>query len=247
MLNRIWKFFKRNRIEVEEAVTPATEENHVDRLLMDFVEKSYERENEESESIWRTLPLFPVSFGFAVALLGYAIISAPAHFDCAYSLTINGLIILSALPFLPAFRWLWKMIRPRTYRYLPNDLEVLTYANSLRDYHRITAADEAELDQLVAKDLKSYFLTEWGEAASQNQANNQARSHARGRTAFYLMTCIALALLTNALILVGDKVGVLRIDEHVTGSSGGNTSANGGASGPASGRKADAPEAPVHR
>jgi hypothetical protein len=225
MLDPIWQFFGKARTNEQEAAPRAADENHVDQLLMDFVERSYERENEESDSIWRTLPLFPVSFGFAVALLGYAILSAPARFDDAYSRAINSLIILSALSFLPAFRWLWKMTRPRTYRYLPNDLEVLSYANSLREYHGVTAADETELDRRVAKDLKSYFLTEWAEAASRNQANNQARAHARGRTAFYLMTCIALALLTNVLILAGDKAGVLRTDKHVTRSSGGNASA----------------------
>jgi hypothetical protein len=183
----------------------STDENAVDSLLAEYSEKSYLREIDESEAIWRSLPLFPVTFGFAVALIGYALASAPNRPDNVFSWTVYGAIAISAVPFLPAFRWLWKTVRPKRFRYLPTDLEILDYSESLRKHHAAISAGQALVDTQVARDLRSYLLREWAAAATHNQAHNQSRSYARGRTIFYLMICIALALCTNALILVGSK------------------------------------------
>jgi hypothetical protein len=206
MIGFFFRLFRREPVQPPDA--PADhQENHVDKLLTGLAEKSYDRQNDESESLWRTLPLFPVTFGFAVALLGYAFVSAPSHLDRVFAWAVYVLISLSTLVFLPAFRWLWEMVKPKTFRYLPSDLEILGYANSLRDYHRASASDQAEVDSQVAADLSSYLLREWAAAATHNQRHNERRSYARGRTIFYLLICIALALSTNVLILVGNKFG----------------------------------------
>jgi hypothetical protein len=213
-----------------------------EEILYDFSEKSYERELQEGETIWRTMPLFPISFGFAVALIGYAWVSAPEPTNDLATWMIYLPISAPALLFFPAFRWLWKMVGLRTFRYLPDDLSILAYAQSLRDYYTITLGDATKVEEAVAFDLKAYLFGEWAAAASHNQAHNQERSYARGRTVFYLMACIALALLTNALILVGNKFGFQEAKEHAAQSAPG-----AGVSAPSPARAPNAAKAPIRR
>lgn len=229
----------KNRVKVaSEPSGQATAEE----ILQDFSEKSYERELQEEETIWRTMPLFPISFGFAVALIGYGWVSAPEPRNDLATWVLYLLISAPTLLFFPAFRWLWKMVGLRTFRYLPDDLSILNYAQSLRDYHTIMLGDAAKVEAAVASDLKAYLFSEWAAAASHNQAHNQERSYARGRTVFYLMACIALALLTNALILVSNKFGFQEAREHAAQSA---PAARSPAASPA--RTPNAAKAPIRR
>jgi len=167
--------------------------------------KSYEREIDESESIWRSLPLFTVSFGFAAALLNYLAAFARFEFQIWPVLTLL-LLLLPATAFGWAFRWFWDVIRIRTFRYVPSDIRVRKYADEMTGFYQLIGGTDKQIAHNVLKALKDFYYGELAEAASQNQKNNQSKAKARSLVAFWLTTGFALAFLSTAIILAHEKI-----------------------------------------
>jgi hypothetical protein len=175
--------------------------NQFDDLLFDLAEKAYERETEENDGMWRTLPVFAASFGFAVALLGYSYANAPPPARELVPIAVYGLVAIATASFVWSFRWFWLVVRPQQFRYLPPAVEIFSYGDQLRSYHREAGATLEEAGRRATIELKAYVALQWAQAAGHNRKLNQLRSDSRGRTVFYLMVAFAVALLANAIIL----------------------------------------------
>ncbi|HEX9931493.1 MAG TPA: hypothetical protein VGB08_01480 [Allosphingosinicella sp.] len=197
----------------KDCETASQQSDELADILFEETGKAYDREIEENEGLWRSLPVFAASFGFAVALIGYALTNAPTpswHVPAAGTY----ILILSAVTaFVWSFRWFWRVVRPRRFRYLPPEPEILAFAESLRAFHRESGASDADANREAASELKSYLTEQWAEAAAHNQALNQGRAYSRGRTVFYLMACFVVTLAANALIIGVKKVATAATEQ----------------------------------
>jgi hypothetical protein len=184
-------------------------------LLFDQAEKGYAREADENESLWRSLPVFAASFGFAVALLGYGLSNAPPPDRRGLTILIYILLLVAGGFFAWSFKWFWQVVGPRKYRYLPPDPELIAYGEGLRQFHLNAGAPPADAEQAAASEFKDYLTGEWSAAAGHNQQWNQSRAYARGRTVFHLMACFAVTLMANGIMLMAKKVDAVSAHEGI--------------------------------
>ena len=174
-------------------------------FLGDLHAQSYGREIDENESVWRSLPLFTVSFGFAASLLNY-LASATIFGNRPWPIFTLVLFSFPMGAFGWAFRWFWDVIRIRTYRYVAPDKRIREYAAETKTFLLLIGGTKKQIEADLLQTMKQYYFKELAESASQNQLNNQAKAKARSLVAFWLTAGFALAFASSAIILVHDRV-----------------------------------------
>lgn len=178
----------------------------LDELLLEHVQKGYDREINDHDAIWRSLPLFAVLFGFAGAMLLFLATKAPTPTEGLRAYIVYALIVVCLMIFGNSVRYAAVLIWPRVHRYLPSDVEVQDYGHGLLDFHRQTGLDEVQANVAAQRDLRTYLIGQLAGASAQNRAINQKKGHARVQSLFYLFLGFLFSFLVAASILVDEKI-----------------------------------------
>jgi hypothetical protein len=185
----------------EAALRPDTVE-----YLADAAEKSYDRQADLDESIWRSLPFFAAAMALAVTLVSKAADGLPAWSRDPFPLATNICFWLAAVSFAWALRWLWIVIWPRKYQYPPDDAEIWTYAEQVTAYYRDQGSSGDVLDSKVVYDLRSFAARQYGEAARKNLENNISKLNARSQLLLFMMIGFVLVIAAEALTYLSSIV-----------------------------------------
>jgi hypothetical protein len=176
------------------------------KLLHEHFQKSYDREIEDNETLWRSLPLFAALLGFAGTIVSFLANGSPGPERGWLAYTVYALIGIAALSFLNAIRHLTVLIWPRIYRYLPKDDSLKSYAAELLAYHEGRGLAAAEADRAAEKDLRDHLVNELAEAAAHNQQINRRRADARAQTLTAVFVGLIFSFLASGTILVDEKL-----------------------------------------
>lgn len=179
-------------------------ETKTDEYLSALFADSYKRELDADEAIWRSLPFFAAILGLAVAVLPSIYRSAFSVRDPGWTIAVVFLLVGSVGCFVIAGRWFWDVIRLRDYRYPPNDVEILDYAQTLGTFYQDIGKKAVERDGLVRDDLRTLMIGEFADAATRNRRNNVAKAKARSQVLLFVMTGFLLAFCAEATILLAE-------------------------------------------
>jgi hypothetical protein len=187
------------------------------RLLHEHAQRGYDREIEESESIWRTLPLFAGWSGFAGTSLKFLARAASQAERGAWAYATYALRGVIPIVFGLAVRHLWGVIAPRFHRYLPSDAVTSDYAEKLLQFYRDSGADVHGAEEATVRDVRRYIVNQLAGASAHNQALNQEKAYSRGQTLFYLFVGFIFSFAVSASILIDEKFVASSIlkDAHV--------------------------------
>jgi hypothetical protein len=197
------------------------EEKELAEFLHAHSQAGYDREIEANESIWRTLPLFAVLFGFAGTLLSFIATRAPEPDKGAWAYATYVLLLATTFVFGVALRFMWDVMKPRLHRYLPDDMKVREHASALTKFYLESGLSDGEAQRATRRDIHSYITEEFAAASAENQKHNQAKTYARGQTLFYLFVGFILSIVTSATILLESRMrpGAANLGfNHVTNS-----------------------------
>lgn len=175
-----------------------------DEYLSALFTDSYKRELDADEAIWRSLPFFAAILGLAVAVLPTIYRSAFAVRGLGWTVAVALLLVSSVACFIIAGRWFWDVIRLRTYRYPPNDVELFDYAQTLGTFYQDIGKKAVERDALVRDDLRTLMIGELADAATFNRRNNLTKARARSQVLLFVMTGFLLAFCAEATILLSE-------------------------------------------
>uniref|UniRef100_UPI0030D80B1C hypothetical protein n=2 Tax=Pseudomonadota TaxID=1224 RepID=UPI0030D80B1C len=124
--------------------------------------------------------------------------------DPGWTIAVVFLLVGSVGCFVIAGRWFWDVIRLRDYRYPPNDVEILDYAQTLGTFYQDIGKKAVERDGLVRDDLRTLMIGEFADAATRNRRNNVAKAKARSQVLLFVMTGFLLAFCAEATILLAE-------------------------------------------
>jgi hypothetical protein len=203
-----WKWLAKRRLQERDdkrSVPAPSAEVALAALLHDHVQKGYDREIEDNESMWRSLPLFAVLMGFAGASLNFLATSAPAPDRRWWAFVVYTLIVIDVGFYGWGIRHLFTIIRPRKHRYIANDRTVRSFALDLLRFHAATGAAEAQADAAAARETREYLIKELAEASTHIQTLNQRKAYARAQALFWLGIGFIFWFAVSSAIIVDEK------------------------------------------
>ncbi len=165
--------------------------NHVLAVLQETVEANYRTEIGKEENSWRTIPFFTATIAFQLTLLA------------GLTSYIPGLATYLRLPAWLAFATIactnlmvcWKllrMVRPRVFRYIPPESEIVEHVYRLSQRRSL-----ANTEMLYRK----YLIARLSEAVEHNRAINMDRANRRSESAYWLVMSLLLSVLLAAAIM----------------------------------------------
>jgi hypothetical protein len=173
--------------------------NHVLAVLQETIEANYRTEIGKEENSWRTIPFFTATIAFQFTLLA------------GLTSYIPGLSPYLKLPAWMAFATVagtnvlvcWKllrMVRPRVFRYIPPESEIVEHVVRLSQRRSL-----ANTEMLYRK----YLINRLSEAVEHNRAINTDRANRRSEAAYWLVMSLLLSvLLAAAIMFVSYGLGV---------------------------------------
>ena len=248
-----WKWLRsgNRRLDVPPQASETADEAQagtLSELLHEHVQKGYERELDDNESMWRSLPLFALLMSFAGASLNFLATKAPAADRGTWAYIVYGLVIVNAAVFGVAVYHLWAIIRPQSHRYIANDLSVRNFALEMTEFYRVSGSPEAKADAAAAEDVRDYLIRELAEASSQIQSLNQKKAKARARALVWLGTGFLFWFFASTAILVDERIIQKKAsDGTVRTAPAAQSQAGAGANGPAGTDAANSAAAAVRR
>jgi hypothetical protein len=212
-----WKWLTGRRQDqaVEAAPTPPQSDLKLSPLLHDHAQKGYEREIDDNESIWRSLPLFAVLAGLAGTFVNFLVGKAPPFYSGWWSWFVWTLIISNVVIYGWGIRYLVPIVRRRFHRYIANDEEVRKFGTDLMAYHLAVGLCEAEADAKAARETRNYIIAELAQASSQIQKLNHIKASARAQALFWLFTGFIFSIAISMLIIARTALLPLESGSHV--------------------------------
>lgn len=212
---RKWLTARRQTNAVEAAPTKPTSDLILPSLLHEHVQKGYEREIDDNESIWRSLPLFAVLAGLAGTFVNFLVGKAPSFQSGWWSWLVWTLIVSNVVIYGWGIRYLAPIVRRRFHRYIASDEEVRKFSADLVAYHLAIGLGEAEADANAARETRDYLIGELALASSQIQKLNQIKSSARAQALFWLFAGFIFSIAISILIIARAALLPLESGSHV--------------------------------
>jgi len=156
---------------------------HLEQVFSD----AYQREIDQDESVWRSLPFFATSLALYAALLGYVASKLPPISLNGFHLAGYGLIAASAAFLTLSFGRLWYSVHTRVYRQIPLETDTLTYVDGLRHYHSQLGLTGAALEDQVVEETRQLLVRQLADATSHNRLVNGGRLRSRSLSIRFLM------------------------------------------------------------
>jgi hypothetical protein len=188
--------------------------SHLPKLLHQHVQEGYERELEDNESIWRSLPLFAVLISLAGASLNFLAAAAPTPERGAWAWIVYGLIVGDVALYGWGARHLMITVLPRRHRYIANDSTVRGFGLDLLNFHRGAGLDESSADAAAAADLERYLTEELAAASSEIQVLNHKKAYARAQALFWLSLGFIFWFFASTAIIVEQRLFEARSSNH---------------------------------
>jgi hypothetical protein len=196
-----WLTARRERQTVEAGPPAPVPARELPSLLHEHVQKGYEREINDNESIWRSLPLFAVLAGLAGTFVNFLVGRAPAFQSGWWSWGVWTLIISNVVIYGWGIRYLAPIVRRRFHRYIANDEQVRKFGTDLAAYYLALGLSEAEADAKAARETRDYMIAELAQASSQIQKLNHLKASARAQALFWLFAGFIFSILISIVII----------------------------------------------
>jgi hypothetical protein len=212
-------------------------------LLHDHVQRGYERELEDHESIWRSLPLFAVLAGLAGTFVNFLVGKAPPIQLDWWPAVVWALIVSNVGVYGWGIRYLVPIVRRRFHRYIADDDQVREFSNGLVEYHLARGLTQAEADAAAALETRDYLIAELAKSSSQIQKLNQIKASSRAQALFWLFVGFIFSIGLSVLIIGSAALSLPESGTHVQASGPAAARANNRSAT----RTADPAAAAVHR
>jgi hypothetical protein len=162
--------------------------------------ESFKRQTDLEESIWRSLPLVSGGLIGAGAITGSIANSRPQPSTSPFALLTYGCVSVAVALFGASIWWLWQVIKPREFEYLPDDALVADYAERLSQFHSERGLSVDVFDNAVAAGLRSFMRDAYVKSAKSTFDHNQERLSARSQVIFFLLWGFVLAFAADGLV-----------------------------------------------
>jgi len=170
------------------------------KFLDEKAAESFKRQTDLEESIWRALPLFSGGLIAAGAIISSIANSLPPLARSIFSVlayaSVTGALALFGL----SIWWLWQVIKPREFEYLPDDTLVANFADHLTQFQSAQGLSGDALDQAVTAELRAYMRGAYVNSAKSTFGHNQARLSARSQVIVCLLWGFVLAFGADGLV-----------------------------------------------
>ncbi|AQR61670.1 hypothetical protein BZG35_08405 [Brevundimonas sp. LM2] len=178
--------------------------------MFDYLEKhcaeAYKREVDQDENVFRSLPFFAATLGVQIAILIPLVARLPAFRLDPYVLVLHGLLGLTGVGVVMTVVFLFIATAQRTFRYPPSETALIVWARAERDTYLQAGFDRADVEAVVADDLRARLAEEFAQAAEHNRAQNLIRLKVRARALAALIAALCLALALAATMFVHDLI-----------------------------------------
>ncbi len=161
--------------------------------------ESFKRQTDLEESIWRSLPLFSGGLIAAGAIISSIANVLPPLAWSVFAMLAYASVATATGLFGVSIWWLWQLIKPREFDYLPDDALVSNYAESLTQFYKGQGLSGDALDKSVASELRAYIRAAYIDAAKSTFGHNQERLSARSQVTVFLLWGFVLALAADGL------------------------------------------------
>ncbi|HEX8379518.1 MAG TPA: hypothetical protein VF619_03085 [Allosphingosinicella sp.] len=216
-----WLTARRQRPVAEPAPPEPVYDPKLPSLLHDHVQKGYDREIDDNESIWRSLPLFAVLAGLAGTFVNFLVGKAPPLEREPWSWVVWTLIISNVVIYGIGIRYLTPIVRRRFHRYIANDEEVRKFSTGLVDYYLAVGLSEVEADAKAVRETQDYLIAELAQASSQIQKLNRIKASARAQALFWLFAGFIFSIAISVLIIARTALSPLESESHVEAAAAG--------------------------
>lgn len=163
--------------------------------------ESFKRQTDLEESIWRSLPLFSGGLIAAGAIVSSVAGSLPQPHLSWFAVIAYACLGACVVLFGIAIWWLWQVIRPREFEYLPDDTEIAAYAENLSHYYKSLGVSPKRADKKVASELRAAMRDAYVNAAQSAFEHNQARISARSQVMLFMLWGFVLAFAADGLVI----------------------------------------------
>ena len=170
-----------------EAVEVVVIGSETAKFLDEKALESFKRQTDLEESIWRSLPLFSGGLIAAGAIVGGIANSLPSFACSVFAALTYTCVLISIVLFGLSILWLWQVIKPREFAYLPDDSLVADYAERLSQFHSERGLSADQFDKAVAAELRTYMREAYVKSAKSAFDHNQARISARSQVSLPLL------------------------------------------------------------
>ena len=174
--------------------------------LEGLFERAFEREIEQEERIFDSLPFMVAAIAITANLLNFIFGKLPTFHSSIYCVSIYTLASVDAVMLAICLIYLGIGVWPKTYRLPPKETETLSWFLDLNEYYRLKRVRGQALKDAVALDLHRRSLTEFAEAAVHNRALNANRVLARSRSINLLVWQFGLAFGIVSIMFVHDRI-----------------------------------------
>lgn len=172
--------------------------------LAGLAEKSFDRQVDLDESVWRSLPFFGAALALGVTILTKVADGLPSPTANLIDLVANALFWLSVGSFAWTLRWFWELLRPRDYEYPADDADVRSYAEHVTAFYASGGQGGEQLDDRVLLDLRLFLATHLGDAARANLKQNVTKLKARSQLLLFVLLGFALVILAESVTYISN-------------------------------------------
>lgn len=196
--------------------------DHLEKLLGEL----YRKEMDNEENVWRSLPFFSATLAVEVAVVNQvsplvAGLGGYLAWLAALAAALTMLLVAAVLFFL------YRSIRPASFRYIASEPELVTYVAQLDA--RTDDDGQASTPTSVKNELQRLLIVQFAEATANNRGINQRRARARTNAGRLLVASIAVTLVLVALTVSPQLVNqVLTRSGYGQGVSTGSGQRSGG-------------------
>lgn len=171
------------------------------------VAEAFKREFDQEENVVRSLPFFATSLGILASAVAFARPALCEPVWQPFSVAIYASLAALGLTSLAIFWFLFIAVKPRQFRYLMAEHELIHYAEQLSNFYATDGeGPPADIESAIIDDLREAVTTQLATAAEASRAVNFTRLGARAKALVALVSAILLAFIILALILVRDTV-----------------------------------------